>query len=231
MNESISHKILNENSNLFCPNNNCLHVPEIIYSYNPLNSYIQYKCNSQNNEEIKMSLDEFLEKASNIKCSKCGLNLGNDIYYCKKCKNVIDYNCFEDHIEKHNELTDHEIVPINVNDLINNCLEDDNMFIFHCIECNQNLCSKCDLMFHNNQRHNLVQIINSSCNNNVKEKINTVFQKQKQFLEKIKIINEKMIKALENDIKIKEKIIESNKMNKYNYNIIANYNNLYIMFL
>ena len=214
------------NNFIFCPNNNCLNIPNIKYDYNPLQSNIQYICNYNNNNEINnINLSQFLEKSSNIKCSKCQLNIkNNDIYYCKECKKIYDYSCFEEHID----LCNHEVIPIDKINLSNICLQHFNRFIFYCKECNKSLCSFCDLNYHNNQRHNLVQIINSLCNNNYKEKIDLIFQKQKNFLEKIKKMNEKFIQSLENDILIKQKIIESNINNKYNYQSISNFNNLNI---
>ena len=213
------------NNLIFCPNNNCLNVPNIKYNYNPLNSNIQYICNynNANNEIINVNLSEFLEKSSNIKCSECQLNIiDNDLYYCKGCKKIYDYSCFEEHLE----LTNHNVFSINKNNIANNCLQHGNRFIFYCSECNKSLCSDCDLNYHNNQRHNLTQIINSLCNKNYMEKTELIFKKQKKLLERIKKMNEKFIRSLEDDILMKQRIIESNINNKYNYQSISNFNNL-----
>ena len=227
MNESYTYQNFSQDNYLFCPNNNCLNIPEILYTYNPLNSFIEYKCNYHNNKKelYNMPLSAFLEKSSNIKCYECQQYLTkSDLYYCNQCKNVFDYTCFEEHIE----ICNHNVVPINKNILINNCLEHINIYMFHCIECNKSLCLNCDITYHHSQRHSLVQIINNTNNQNDKEKINTIFQKQKYFLEKIKKINHKIIKSLEDDIEIKQRIIDNNNNNKYNYNLISSYNNLYI---
>ena len=132
------------NNFIFCPNNNCLNIPNIKYDYNPLQSNIQYICNYNNNNEINnINLSQFLEKSSNIKCSKCQLNIkNNDIYYCKECKKIYDYSCFEEHID----LCNHEVIPIDKINLSNICLQHFNRFIFYCKECNKSLCSFCDLI-------------------------------------------------------------------------------------
>ena len=44
------------NNYLFCPNDYCLSVPEVLYTYNPLNSFIQYKCKDHENGEKKNEL-------------------------------------------------------------------------------------------------------------------------------------------------------------------------------
>ena len=215
-----------ESNYLFCPENNCLNIPEILYEYNPLCKNIKYKCNIHNNKnEMKqMNLAEFIEKSSIINCSECHINISKkDIFYCFKCKGIYDYNCFEEHIEQYN----HSVIPISKKNLANNCLEHNNIYIFHCKECNKSLCTFCNLNYHNIERHNLIQIVNAQNNQNDKEKKNNIFQMQKKILEKIKKFNGKIIESLENDIIIKQKIIENNK-NNYNIQSIFNFNNLNI---
>ena len=72
---------------LFCPNENCLNVPEIVYSYNPLKNEVQYKCkcHANYNKSMKMSLHEFLEK-SNIICYECRKVIKeSNFLFCKNC--------------------------------------------------------------------------------------------------------------------------------------------------
>ena len=218
---------IDNNNFLFCPTKNCINIPNIIYSYNPLGSNVQYNCNCNKNINVihNSNISEFLETVSYIKCAECNLIITkNDIYYCKQCKKILDYSCLVGHIINF----DHEVFPIDKSNLFNNCLEHYNPFIFFCKECNKSLCNNCNFNYHNSQGHNLMQISNTSNNKNSKERIYFNLQKQKYFLDKIKKINGNIIKSLENDIIIKEKIIENNKNNKNNYQSILNYNNLYI---
>ena len=227
MNEKnlIQHSDRNNNY-LFCPSNNCFNIPDISYAYNPLISNIQYKCNCHNNRQSNnINLLEFLKKSSKIECSECKLNITeNKKFYCKQCKKILDYSCYEQHIQVYT----HEVFLIDINYLSNYCLEHYNCLMFHCQECNKSLCCNCDLNYHNNKGHNLIQIRNCSSNQNDKERIYFTFQKQKYFLEKIKKINQTIIQSLESDIILKQKIIENNKNNKCNFHSIFNYNNLYI---
>ena len=85
---------------LFCPADNCLNVPEIFYSYNPLKSEVQYKCNCKGdyNKKITINLQKFLEK-SEIICHECKKIITNsNIFFCKNCKNIIDINCKKSHM-------------------------------------------------------------------------------------------------------------------------------------
>ena len=53
----------NNNSFLICPNE-CFNVPEIEYSYEPMNPSIKYKCNSIRHGpmEKRIQLEDFLKK-------------------------------------------------------------------------------------------------------------------------------------------------------------------------
>ena len=59
------------------------------------------------------------------------------------------------------------------------------------------------------------------------DKIKSIFEKQKNFFEKIKKINNNLMQSLENDIQIKERIINNYNENKFNYNSFLNMNNLF----
>ena len=218
---------LDSNNFLFCPTKNCINIPSISYTYNPLGSNIQYNCNCNKNINIiqNNNISEFLETVSNIKCAECNsIITKNDIYYCKQCKKLFDYSCLVGHIFDSN----HEVIPVEKHILFNNCLDHCNPFIVYCEECNKSLCSICNFDYHKNQGHNLIKISDTLNNKNSEKRIYSTFQKQKRFLEKIKKINENIIKSLENDLIIKEKIIENYKNNKNNYQSILNYNKLYI---
>ena len=75
---------------LFCPSENCLNVPEFFYSYNPIKSEVQYKCNYNANfdNKININLQEFLDK-SDLKCHECKKVITDlNFLFCKTCKNV-----------------------------------------------------------------------------------------------------------------------------------------------
>ena len=227
MNEINLSKNTAINDKIYCIYDNCINIPEILYSYNPLKSDILYRCNFHSNKkDIEyINLSEFLQKSSNIKCFECQLNITNDnLYYCKVCKNVFDFYCSMGHIN----IQGHEIISINKNALFNNCLDHKTFFSYYCAECNKSLCNNCDISFHKNLNHNLIKIVSNLNNKKYKDELKSIFNMQKIFLEKIKKINNKIFQSLENDIEIKQRIIENNETNIYNYQSNSNFNCLEI---
>jgi len=213
------------NDYIFCIYDKCLKIPEIMYTYNPLNSDIMYRCDFHNNKEIKhVDISEFLEKSSKIKCSECESNINYEfLYYCKQCKNVFDFYCSNQHENDYK----HDMIQITKLHLFNNCLIHNSPFIYRCNNCNQCLCNY-DLTNHQNNGHKIVKIIDYLNNNKEQNRINSTFQKQKEILEKIKLINNKFIDSLEKDILIKQRIINNKEKNKYNFQANSNYNCLEI---
>ena len=217
LNSNIQQKKYHEY--LFCPSENCLNVPEIYYSYNPLKPEIQYKCKCQNNEQkINMNLQEFVEK-SNIFCHYCKKIINDDNFFiCSDCNNIFDSNCKIDHFhnEKHINLS-----FINKHDIINNCKEHNQPFTFRCKNCNKSICFQC-INFHYENRHSFNPMFEYCFNQNDFDKINSSFEKQKNILDRIKKINDDLFISLENDLKIKLKMIQNYKCNENNYNSIIN---------
>ena len=211
---------------LFCPNENCINVPEIIYSSNPLKNEVQYKCKCTNNynKSMKMSLHEFLEK-SNIICYECRKVIKeSNFLFCKNCGNNIHINCQKNHCNNNNHFY---FGLYSKNNLLNVCKQHKSNFIFRCMNCNESLCGMCDLNNHNQKEHTMKQIIGLIDKNSF-EKMNFIFNKQKNILEKIKQINNAFLKTFENDIQIKQKIINNYIDNKLNYHSAVNINNLYL---
>ena len=210
---------------LFCPSENCLNVPEIFYSYNPLKNEVQYKCNCNANydNKININLQEFLDK-SNLICHECKKAItDSNFLFCKTCKNIIDINCEKYHGNNYKHFG---FEFIEKNNILNYCKEHQSWFIFRCMNCNESFCNNCDLIYHNAKNHSLKQILDFSYNKKDLDSINSNFEKQKEILEKIKNANCNFIKTLENDIKIKQKIINSYHDNKANYCSIINLKNL-----
>ena len=221
---------LNHNSNnyLLCPTDNCFNVPEILYNFNPLKSEVKYKCNCNANydKSISTNLQVFLEKANIIICRECNKIIKDtNVFFCKSCKKIIHCNCGNSHNNNYNH-SDFE--TIEKDSLLNCCKYHRSCYIFRCLNCNESLCSKCDLNFHNKENHKLRQIMDYNINQKELENINYIFEKQKNILEKIKEINNNLIETFENDIKIKQRIINSYIDNIYDYCSKINLKNLYI---
>ena len=213
---------------ILCPNKNCFNIPNIYYEYDPLNSIIKYNCNLHSPDSAEMETSKFVNESSHdLTCQICEQALNNDknIFFCKQCNIILDKYC----LNKHNsQYSDHKIIYINKTLLYNNCLKDNNTFIFRCLNCNESLCGACNLNFHNLQGHELKQIINIAINKNDNDKIISDFEIQKNYLNKIKDMYNTLFKNLENDILIKQRIIDNYKYNKFNYQCINNFNQLKI---
>ena len=207
------------NKYIFCPSGNCLNIPEIHYSNTPLKTEFQFRCECDiNNKNI--DLKEFLDKSSSLNCLICLRKITtNKINYCKNCNIIFDNCC----IEYHKSLS-HDIL---LNEYIFNfCLEHKNRYMFRCMECNKSLCINCDLNSHNDKLHTLNQISRFSLNIKSIDEIKSIIDRQKKFFEKIKNIYNNILLSLENDIEIKERIVNNYMTNKYNYNSYLNMNNL-----
>lgn len=209
-----------------CPNNNCINVPEISYSYELLNPSIKYKCyNSKDHRliEEKMKLDVFLRNSSpTIQCSFCNKLIFEDEFILSKSDKIL-YHI--DCLKKYGLSIDDAYIKINANYLLNYCLEHNKNFRFVCKNCKVSLCNSCDLEYHDDNNHTIIQIKSLRENKNKNEIFKSILTKQKALLKKIKSMNNKLIESLENDIIIKEQILENYENNGYNYQSILNFNN------
>ena len=209
-----------------CPNNNCITIPEISYSFEPLNSIIKYKCNNTKTNiliEEKIKLGDFLKNTSTaIQCSLCkGLIFEEELFFAKNNKKLYHIDCLKICGFPKND----EYIKINSNFLFNYCLEHNNKYMFYCKNCKASLCLKCDIESHNDKGHIILQI-NSLRNNKHKiEDFKSMIIKQKALLNKIKDMFNRLFQSLENNITIKEQILENYENNCYNYQSIQNFDN------
>ena len=217
----------NKNKIFVCPNGNCISIPEISYSYEPLNSSIKYKCNNTKSHilvEDKMKLEDFLKKTSaTLQCSICNsLIFGDEFIFSKNNKVLYHIDC----LKKYGLTIDDSFIKINANYLFNYCLEHNSKYMFVCQQCQISLCLKCDIeASHSDIGHILLHINSLRDNKNKKEGFKSIVTKQRTLLEKIKDMNKKLSQSLENDITIKEQILENYENNDLNYQSILNFNN------
>ena len=224
---SISNIEAQNNNYIFCPSGNCLKIPEINYTYNPLKTDFKYSCSCQINNETNtaMELKEFLDNSSSLNCFICRKQIFDEqIIYCTECKTLLDVTCVEIH---HKDVKHTHYIQLNKN-IFNFCLEHKCQFIFRCMDCNQSLCNKCNFSLHDDKGHKLEQIKKFVINEKNFQRIKSNFEKQKSFFKKIKEINNNLIQTFENDIELKERIINNFILNKLDYNSIINMNNIYI---
>ena len=171
-----------------------------------------------------MKLGDFLQRTSfNIQCFLCKfLIIDKEFIYSKNNKMFYHINC----LKNSRNIKNNEYIKVDSNYLFNYCLNHNNKFVFYCKECKLSLCSLCDINFHNDKDHLLQQIISLRKNKNKEDNFKIIINKQRDLLNKIKEIYNKLFQSLENDIIIKEKILDNYKKNYYNYESIQNFNNL-----
>ena len=211
----------------FCPSGNCLNIPQINYSFNPLKTDFKYSCSCHNNINsiTEIELKEFLERTSSLNCSICKKKIFDEqIIYCIECNVLLDKTCVQIH---HKDVKHTQYIQLNKN-IFNYCLEHKSPFIFRCIDCKKSLCNKCNFSFHDDNGHKLEQIKKFSINQNDFQRIHNNFKKQKSILKKIIEINNNLMQKLENDIELKERMINNFLLNKLDYNSLINMNNIYI---
>ena len=211
---------------LFCPSGKCLKIPEISYLYNPYNFEIEYKCQCHKNygEPINMTIKDFLSNSSNLLCYNCKKILtAPNFCFCYDCNNIFDNYCKQ----IHNNNTKHSnIIEIDKNNMFNFCIKHKKLYIFRCFNCNVSLCGKCDISSH--EEHNFEQIKNCGLNQNEFEYIKSNFAKQKSIFTKLKQIVNDYMNSLENDIKLKQIIINNYQKYRNDYNSVINLKNLHI---
>lgn len=209
---------------LFCPSENCFNVPIILYLYNPLKNEVLYKCECDPGHEKKLELHEFLEKSCLI-CLQCRKAINDsNILFCKNCNNLIHFSCQKTH---YNNKLHNNFQSTNINNILSFCQEHQECFMFRCMNCNKSLCHKCDLISHDENFHSLKQLMEFKITKNDFDIINNNFQRQKTIFEKIKNITKNLISNLENDIKMKQKIINNYINNKSNFPTMMNIQNLF----
>ena len=220
------------NEDIICPSGKCLNIPEIIYKFNPLKSEIHYKCKCHNNYEQKTNISpkDFLEKSKYFICNDCNkkINCDDIFFFCNDCKKIFDKKCIQNHTK---DLKHFNFDAIQRNNLYNLCREHNESFFLRCKNCKELLCKKCKIDIHMKDNHSLQKIEDFLISKKELNDKNLAFKKQKDIFDKIKkmsISNNNSFKVIENDIKIKQKIINSYNKNRSNFNSIINFKKLYI---
>lgn len=216
------------NKYIYCPSGKCLLMPEIEYSNTPLKTklLISCKCQEKDGMKINMNLNEFLDRSSHLICFICKKKIFDEqILFCLACRNTFDSHCIQNHSKNSGHLN---YFQLNTNNIFNTCLMHHNPYMFRCTNCAQSFCKDCNFSEHDENGHDLNQIKKLLLNQSEIDKKKALFEKQKKLFEKIKDINNNFISSLENDILLKERIINSFEKCKNDYNSILNFNNLNI---
>ena len=175
----------------------------------------------------KNSIRRFFKKKTNLSfnCATCLIKINDDEEYImiKSTKALLHIKCYE---KLKKQIPENQVIKIKTNYLFNNCLKHFRQFSFYCQECQISICCGCDIAYHiENQKHHLKSIFELRETQKDMEALKSTINKQKLLLNKIKEMNERLIKSFKNDIEIKEKILNNYENNVYNYQSIQNFKN------
>ena len=136
---------------------------------------------------------------------------------------------------KNDNITQKELIKIPIYLLDTFCSLHDQIYNSYCYSCNKNICQKCINDIHiNHNIENLENIIPKEDEINkkkleldiIKENLKKINEYFIALIEAIKCRFERLYKAKQKEIEIKEKIIRDFEKIKYNYNSIINFKNL-----
>ena len=136
---------------------------------------------------------------------------------------------------KNDNITQKELIKIPIYLLDTFCSLHDQIYNSYCYSCNKNICQKCINDIHiNHNIENLENIIPKENEINkkkleldiIKENLKKINEYFIALIEAIKCRFERLYKAKQKEIEIKEKIIRDFEKIKYNYNSIINFKNL-----
>lgn len=218
----------------------CLECNQIYdISIDQFSNLIYLSCNKCNTE-LKHSYLEYEKKKNefSIKCSNCKKTIKdlNHAHYCFICKANICEGCIKKHFQKENKTKNYENFHEIIYPYIDFCCKiHEKMNYKYCLECQKNICVNCEMESHLNHETKIYD----------ERQINLILLKQKQNLKKekeeyskMKIFVEDCLDSInkflndlillkEEEINIKEEMINELEMLKYDDTLIGNVNNLY----
>jgi len=218
----------------------CLECNQIYdISIDQFSNLIYLSCNKCNTE-LKHSYLEYEKKKNefSIKCSNCKKTIKdlNHAHYCFICKANICEGCIKKHFQKENKTKNYENFHEIIYPYIDFCCKiHEKMNYKYCLECQKNICFNCEMESHLNHETKIYD----------ERQINLILLKQKQNLKKekeeyskMKIFVEDCLDSInkflndlillkEEEINIKEEMINELEMLKYDDTLIGNVNNLY----
>ena len=188
---------------------------------------IKLECKNNHESNISISEYDYTQKIdeSKIKCSKCNKSknesFNNLFYICGICKINLCPLCSSIHNKEH------KLIEYDSKDYI--CNEHKEQFISYCDKCKLNLCLQCELEHNNNHKIITFKSIYPNINiisNEVKEIENII----NEFNNNINNIIDILTNTKNNINKyheISKKILVNFDINKRNYQILQNLNNIY----
>ena len=207
----------------------CQQIYEI--SFDQLSSSVLLYCRNCKSEK-KLDIFSFEKLIKEIKCNLCKKNLNpNSINYCFKCQKSICQQCTKCHSHNEEEINDY-IYPSNLINII--CNIHNKLCYKYCNKCKKNICINCEIESHINHEniiYNEKQI--SKLIFDKKKSIKSEKERYKKYkdiiedcLDSLKKYLDRFILYKEQELKIKEDMVQEFEIFKYDKTMIENINNL-----
>ena len=214
----------------FCTKDESIHIKQKHQNENDIKNKYKSIISKKNNTKRKDSteLDINIKSKSQIFAKK--LSLRNSFTKQDLRKSELKIQEEKKIIQKEKEFVK---IPIYLLDTFCKC--HDEMFNSYCLTCNKNICNKCKNGIH--KEHHIEQFENIMPDEEeinkkkleldiIKKNLSKINDYFIALIEAIKCRFERLYKAKQKEIEIKEKIIRDFEKIKYNYNSIINFKNL-----
>ena len=210
----------------------CLKCQQIYeFSFDQLSSSVLLFCRSCKSEK-KLDIFSFEKVIKEIKCNICKKNISqNSVNYCFKCQKTICQHCTKSHLHNEEEINDY-IYPSN---LINTICNIHNKLCYkYCKKCQKNICINCEVESHLNHE-NIIYNEKVICQliANKRKSIKSEKDRYKKIrdmiddcLDSLKKYFNNFILYKEQELKIKEDMVQEFEIFKYDKTMIENINNL-----
>ena len=253
--KSLNHSLYENTFCYFCNKSlNKLESNDMIY-FCPLCQFffcskdenIHLKQKHQNEIDIKNIYKSFLEKRSkkrrgSMEIDASKKSIQNQVYSARKLSlkvnsglGKLELKKSENKPQEIKKISQKEIIKIPIYLLDTFCIYHEETYNSYCRNCQKNICNKCKEQEHIN--HSIIDFEDIMLNdielskkklelNMIKENLSKISEYFMALIEAIKCRFEKLFKAKQKELEIKEKIIRDYESIKYNYNCILNIKNL-----
>lgn len=210
----------------------CLKCQQIYeLSFDQLSSSVLLYCRNCKSEK-KLDIFSFEKLIKDIKCNVCKKNINqNSINYCFKCQKSMCQQCTKSHSHNEEEINDY-IYPSNLINII--CNVHNKLCYKYCNKCKKNICLNCEVESHINHE-NIIYDAKKICKLIFDKKKSIKLEKDRykkirdlidDCLNSLKKYFDKFISYKEQELKIKEDLVQEFEIFKYDKTMIENINNL-----
>ena len=210
----------------------CLKCQQIYeLSFDQLSRSVILNCRICKSEK-KLDIFSFEKLIKEIKCNLCKKNISpNSVNYCFKCQKSMCQQCTKNHSHNEEEINDY-IYPSNLINII--CNVHNKLCYKYCNKCKKNICLNCEVETHINHE-NIIYNEKQICKLILDKKKSIKSEKERykkirdiidDCLDSLKKYFDRFILYKEQEVKIKEDMIQEFEIFKYDKTMMENINNL-----